>query len=699
FEIGENELSGYRGAADFLNISDVDIVCLQHEYGIYGGRVGSHILSLMRELRMPIVTTLHTILREPSELQKQVMDEVVQLSERIVVMSEKGAGFMQEVHGVSADKIDLIHHGIPDVRFESTTRYKERLGVAGDSVLLTFGLLGPDKGIEYVIQALPKILERHPNVVYTVVGATHPNIRAQVGETYRLSLERLAHAKGVEGNVVFHNRFVGDDELSEFLGAADIYITPYLKPEQITSGTLAYAVGSGKAVISTPYWYAEELLADGRGVLVPWRDSDALADAVIRLLGNDKERKAIRTRAADFGRQMVWPSVARQYLASFERAASDAAKRRGKFHTKMLAGRPAELPDVTLNHIRLMTDSTGIFQHATFAVPNYDEGYCVDDNARALMLMAYLEEDGYESSDLKGLMARYLAFLNHALNKTNGRFMNFLSYDRRWLEEAGSEDSHGRSLYALGTVVGRSYDPSAQGLAKRLFDEALPVVSGFSSPRAWAFSLLGIDEYMRAYMGESRVQEVRLELAEKLFSLYCGYATDEWPWFEDRVTYSNSRLSQALLVSGQWMSRADMVTAGLASLDWLTAIQQTEEGYFSPVGSNGFYVRGKQMAEFDQQPVEAMGVVSACLDALRVTGDPKWTKEARRAFNWFLGQNRLQASLYDPTTGGCRDGLHDGRLNENQGAESSLAFLVSLLELRLAENDSSSKAPLSVYTS
>lgn len=700
FEIPDKELSAYRRAADFLNINNVDLVCVQHEYGIFGGKAGSHLLALLRELRMPIVTTLHTVLREPNENQREVMDELVELSQKLVVMSEKGIEFMLDVHNVPPSKLALIHHGIPDIPLDKSDFYKDHLGVDGDNVLLTFGLLGPDKGIENVIKALPAILKEHPNTVYLIVGATHPHIRQHHGEVYRQSLEHIAQDLGVDGNVIFHNRFVSLQELTEFIGAADIYITPYLKPEQITSGTLAYAVGSGKAVISTPYWYAEELLAEDRGILVPWRSPEAIAESVLALLSNEERRSYIQANAYDFGRQMVWPAVARQYMGVFEEAAEATILSARAFQAKRLATRPIELPEINLTHLRLMTDDTGLLQHALYSVPNYNEGYCVDDNARALMLTALLEEHGFEDQrTLRTLASHYLAFINHAYNEDLGRFRNFMSYERHWLEIEGSEDSHARALGALGTVVGRSWNTGTQGLAKRLFDQALPAVVEFTSPRAWAFAILAVDEYSRSFMGDSRIREIQAQLAERLLNLYRNNATPEWPWFEDSVTYANGRISQAMMVAGQWLSNSEMLQVGLQTLEWLTNLQRTEDGHFAPIGSNGFYVKGGQKAEFDQQPIEAWAMVSACLDARRITGDEKWSKEAKRAYQWFLGQNMLHEPLYDPITGGCKDGLHPDRVNENQGAESTLAFLLSTLEMRLADNPSSAKASAIVLSS
>ncbi len=685
FEIAETDVASYRRAADFLNVNPVDLLSIQHEYGIFGGKAGTHVLALMRELRMPIVTTLHTILSEPSPVHKAVMDEVLSLSARVVVMSEQGRALLQSVHGTPRDKIDLVPHGIPVVPSES--RSKDRLGVEGKRVILTFGLLSPDKGIENVIDALPSIVERFPDTVYIVLGATHPHVKAKHGETYRLMLESRAKHLGVDGSMIFHDRFVGESELAEFLSAADIYVTPYLKPEQITSGTLAYAVGSGRAVVSTPYYYAKELLADGRGVLVPWRDPGAIAKAVVELFGNDLERNRMRARAAEYGREMLWPAVARSYVRTFERARLEHAGRlRASFQAKTLAKRPAELPAANLSHLRTMTDDTGLLQHAAFSVPRYEDGYCVDDNARAMLLVAHLEEAGTEDAKIvDALGARYLAFVRYAFDTVRGRFRNFLTFDRRWVDELGSDDSHGRTVWALGTVVGRSPETGRRNLASDLFHAALPVVKDMTSPRAWAYALLGIDEYLRAFQGDSNVEAVRDVLANRLLELYLDVATEEWPWFERSATYCNARLPQALLASGARMRRADMTEAGVRALTWLTEVQTSEHGYFAPVGSNGFYPAGATMASFDQQPVEACTMVSACLDARRITGDAVWGRHASRALSWFFGENRLNAALYDPSTGGCRDGLHADRLNENQGAESTLSFLLALTEMRAAD--------------
>ena len=687
FELTEKDIDSYRRAADFLNINNVDLVSLQHEYGIFGGRAGSHILVLLRELRMPLVTTLHTILRDPDPDQKRVLEEVAALSDRLVVMSQRGAEFLHEVYGVLPEKIDLIPHGIPDVPFVDPSFHKDLFGVEGKIVLLSFGLLSASKGIENVIAALPAVLARHPNVVYIVLGATHPHVVRNEGETYRLSLQWLAQEKGVEGQVIFYNRFVSLEELVQFISAADIYITPYLNPAQITSGTLAYTLGAGKAIISTPYWYAEEMLAEGRGALVPFQDPAALADQVINLLDNESQRHAMRKRAYLFGRAMIWPQVASRYMESFESA---RAERRHFAHpdfaVKPLDKRPGELPPLKLDHLHHMTDDTGMLQHATFIVPNYHEGYSIDDNARALIVSTHLAELG--NGEALALASCYLAFIGYAFNSETGRFRNFMDYQRHWLEEIGSEDSHGRTLWALGTVLGRSNTPALQGMAGWLFEQTLPAILNTTSPRAWAFTLIGIHEYLRRFEGDRRASQVRDELAGRLLKLYQSNRLDDWHWYEAGMSYCNAVLSQAMLMCGQWIPNRAMTEAGLESLSWLAHLQRADAvgGHFVPIGSNGFYQRGGERARFDQQPVEAQTMASACLEAYRSTSDEHWRKEAQRAFEWFLGRNDLNLPVYDPTTGGCRDGLHPDRPNENQGAESTLAFLQTLLELRLAEH-------------
>ena len=687
FEIAEQDLPSYLRAADFLNITGVDVVCVEHEFGIFGGPAGSHVLALLRELRMPIVTTLHTVLRDPNTEQRRVMRDLIRLSTRLVVMAERGQEFLLDVYQAPAAKIDLIPHGIPDMPFADPNYFKDEFGVAGKQVLLTFGLLSPNKGIEFALHALPDIIHEFPNTVYIVLGQTHPNLLRDEGEAYRLSLERLAKDLGVQKHVVFFNRFVELEELMRFIGAADIYLTPYLTEAQITSGTLAYAFGAGNAVVSTPYWHAAELLTAERGKLVPFRDARAIAVAVVELLRDESLRHSMRKNAYLLGRDMVWSRVAQLYAKSFEQARQDHSfVGRKSSPIKTLDEQPGLLPELKLDHLFRMSDSTGIFQHASFTVRNFAEGYCTDDNARALVLALMLKRLGHDSPQLGAKAATYAAFLNHAFDRQRGRFRNFMSFDRRWLEEVGSEDCQGHALWALGLCVSQAGQGSFQMLAAQLFEQALPVAAEFSSPRAWAFTLIGIDEYLRRFSGDRRTNQIRESLTAKLMQRYADASTDEWHWFEEVVSYANAKLPHAMILNGRCLNNAAMLELGLKTLRWLINVQMSNAGSFRPVGSNGFFPRGKECAIFDQQPIEAQATISACIEAYHATGEMFWVAEARRAFEWFLGRNDLGLALYDPTTGGCRDGLHMDRLSQNQGAESTLAFLLSLAEMQALQN-------------
>src|SRR5712675_2146990 len=695
FELSEDKLASYRQAADFLNFSNIDLVCLQHEYGIFGGPAGAHILELLRNLQMPVVTTLHTVLREPNIDQRTVMAEIATLSDRLIVMSQQSADILEEVFHVSPDKIDLIPHGIPDLPFTDSSFFKDGFGTEGKDVLLTFGLLSPNKGIENVIQAMPSILSRHSNVVYMVSGVTHPHILRREGDKYRLYLQNLAKELGVQDSVIFRNRFVSPRELVELIGGADIYITPYKHKGQVVSGTLAYALSAGKAIISTPYLHAIELLDDERGVLVPFDDPDAIAAAAIDLLDNGIARHAMRKRAYLYSRNMVWDRVAQQYMGSFERVYNERLRNpRATFSAQNTEKVLDRLPAVKLDHLQRMTDHTGIVEHAVFVVPNYPEGYTTDDNARALIVAILLEEFGSSApAGALDLAARYLAFLWVAFDPKSRRFRNCLSYERQWQEPEGSEDSHGRALWGLGTVLGRSKDAGLRGAAGRLFDLAVPAAVEFNSPRACAFALLGLQEYLDSFPGDRAALSAADALANRLLNSYRAVHSTDWNWFENGLAYSNARLPQALIRAGMRSGSDEMVSAGLEALGWLATIQRCEiKGHFVPIGSHGFYSKKTEKARFDQQPVEACAVVSACVQAYLATGKSRWRKEAWTAFNWFLGDNDLQIALYDPSTGGCRDGLHPDRANENQGAESTLSFLMALLEMRKLEQGTESNS-------
>jgi glycosyltransferase involved in cell wall biosynthesis len=683
FEVYRPDLAAYQRAADFLNIEAVDLVCLQHEFGVFGGPAGRNILALLREVRAPIVTTLHTVLRDPDRQQEQVMLELCRLSTRLVVMTRFTRQLLIERYSVPANRIDLIAHGIPDTTFIDPDQCKEPFGVSGKTVVLTFGLLSPGKGIEYFLAALPAIVERFSELVYIVLGATHPHLLRENGEAYRLSLELLAKELGIERHVIFYNRFVELSELKEFIGAADLYVTPYLNEAQAVSGTLAYAFGCGKPVISTPYWHAKELLQNGLGRLVPFADSSALAEATIELLQDSEERQTMSVRAYELGRDSVWSRSSQAYMASFEQARRERSHSlRVAFATRTLDQQPGALPHLKLDHLSRLTDSTGIFQHAKYAVPNFEHGYCTDDNARALILTVLLEELGGDSSHLSHLRSAYLAFLHSAFDPEGGSFRNFLSFDRRWLETIGSEDSQARAIWALGVAVKGARLAPDIALAGHLFSRALPRVLEFRAPRAMAFSLLGIQAYLTRFAGDRQVAQVEESLSEQLYRLFERVATRDWMWCENYLAYDNPRLPQALLAG----CRQDWTEMGIRALAWLMEIQTKNSRHLRPIGCNHLYRRGEARPFFDQQPVEVWATISACLQAYRVTGDVIWHEQARKSFDWFLGRNDLGLPIYDHTTGGCRDGLHSDRVNENQGAESTLSFLLSLAEMSLSRN-------------
>lgn len=687
-ELEQEDRSSYERAAEFLNFNGNDLVCMQHEYGIFGGIAGSHILALLRKLKMPLVTTLHTVLRDPDSNQRAVLDEIGHLSDRLIVMSEHAACLLRDAYGIPGEKIDVIPHGVPDLPFMDPNYFKDLFGTQGKSVLLTFGLLSPNKGIENVIRALPAILAKHPDLMYIISGATHPQIRRHEGERYREELQALAAECGVSSHVTFNNRFVSNEEMIEHVGAADIYITPYRHEAQVVSGTLAIALGAGKAIISTPYWHAKEILADGRGVIVPFDDPDSIANAAIRLLDNDAERHAMRKRAYLHSRGTTWQKTAQAYMASFQRARVERMLRPRAALPDIFALKATDtLPALNTSHLSSMTDDTGMLQHAIFSLPNCIEGYTTDDNARALVTTTLLSEASLpQNHEHAALSQRYLAFLWFAFHEKTGRFRNFLSYDRAWQEEVGSEDSHGRALWALGTVLGRSENAGLRGAAGRLFEAAVPATLTFSSPRAWAFSVLGLQEYLDWFPGDRVIQSARNLLANRLLDIYEHSHSEAWRWFETSLSYSNARLPQALLIAGWRSENQRMIEAGCESLHWLTRVQHhQEDDLFVPIGSRGFFAQDGEKARFDQQPVEACATISACLQAFRLTRQKHWLDEAWCAFRWFLGENDLQVPLYDATTGGCRDGLHPDRVNENQGAESTLSFLMSLLEMQSIE--------------
>jgi glycosyltransferase involved in cell wall biosynthesis len=680
-QIDDQKPDEYAQAATFLNAGRFEVVCLQHEFGIFGGESGSHIMTLLSSLTMPIVTTLHTVLAEPSPSQRRVLSRIVAVSTAVIVMAEKGRELLQSAYGVPADKIKVIPHGIPDSAFVEPDSVKARRGFNGRSVILTFGLLSPDKGIEVMIEAMPAIVQRRADAVYVVLGATHPNLVRSEGEAYRERLQARVRQLGIEDHVVFLDQFVDQETLIDFISMCDVYVSPYLKVAQMTSGTLAYSFGLGKAVVSTPYWHAQELLADGRGVLVPFGDADAIGREIADLLTDDARRQAMRQRAYSYSRGMTWERIAERYVAVFDEARGRRLLKPVPRQGESVSFDSPTPPQMQLSHFLSMCDDTGLFQHAVYSVPDRSHGYCIDDNARALLVACVLNMPG-EQRLPEVLTARFAAFVQHAWNADAGRFRNFMSFDRRWLEDIGSEDSHGRTLWALGECARSDASAFRRRWAAALFAKAAPTVETFRSPRAWAFTLLGLEACSAADALDSRTVDLLHRLAGRLMSMLSAVESADWVWFEDALAYDNARLPQALIVAGTSTGTPSYVAAGLRALRWLMTLQTTATGFFRPVGSESFGNKRQQPQPFDQQPLEAAAAISACLAAWRADGDPKWKSDALRAFAWFHGSNDLSSALVDLETGSCCDGLHPGRTNENRGGESVVSYLLGLAEIR-----------------
>ncbi|WP_353226545.1 glycosyltransferase family 4 protein [Novosphingobium sp.] len=667
WSIDQDDVDSYIAAADFINAQGFDVVCLQHEFGIFGGPAGRHILGLIDRLHAPLVTTLHTVLDHPGDAQRAVIDAILAASAQVVVMARKAQAILIDTYGADPDTIVVIPHGIPDLPLVPSQPAKRALGFAGRQVILTFGLISPNKGIETMIAAMPAILAEAPDAVYVVMGATHPALLRTAGEAYRDSLVAQVHALGLDDHVVFLNRFVDRPELLEHIAMCDVYVTPYLTETQMTSGTLAYSHGLGRPVVATPYWHAVELLVDGSGVLVPFCDTAALAGAVTALLVDDRARLAMGRKAYGASRAMTWARTALRYRDCLA------------FATRRTA---PVLPALELGHFIAMSDDTGLFQHAIYSIPDRLHGYCVDDNARALIACCKIGGDGH-ALWARAMAPRFAAFVQHAWNPDVGMFRNFMGFDRRWLEPAGSQDSHGRTLWSLGVCAAWKDDPLLARWAQGLFAQGLVQVAGFTSPRAWAFALIGLADYCPAHPQDREAARVRLMLAERLHTCLTTYESDDWVWFEDRLSYDNARLCEALIVSGAGLGVKHLVDAGLRALHWLVAMQTAPSGHFRPVGSEGF-LHGSRAApaHFDQQPVEACATIAACLAAQAVDHAAIWPIEAHRALAWFTGSNDLGIPLVDVATGSCRDGLHPDRANENRGAESVLSWVLALSDMR-----------------
>lgn len=678
FEIRRNEIRDYARASEYLNGSSAQVISLQHEFGIFGGEAGKYLSVLLTHLRKPIVTTCHTVLKDSPREYRESFERVIEFSDRLVTMSPTGVEVLCSVYGVPESKIVMIHHGVPDVPFVDPNFYKDQFGAEGRTVLLTFGLLSPNKGIETALDALSPVVEQYPDIIYVVLGATHPEVKRHSGEEYRLSLERRVRDLGLENHVVFHNRFVELDELIEYICSCDIYLTPYLAREQITSGTLAYALGAGKAIISTPYWYAEDLLADQRGVLVDFGDTEKLSQALMHLIEDSITRNRMRKKAYDYGRQMVWKEVARNYLNLFEDVLREREHRevREVWKTRMFP--QATLPEINLDHMIELSDDVGLLQHAAFGIPDRDHGYSADDVGRGLAaLMTYYNQ--VKSDEVLPTIKTYMSFLKHAQTET-GHFHNFMSYDRRFLDPEGTDDTLGRVMWGLGTVVRWGPKQRLRHLAQSMMEKALPRLEQLDFPRGKAYAILGFHHLLDRYAGASRFRWLLEKFADDLKDNFEAHCTEDWRWFEDTLTYGNAKLPESLLRAYQDTGKQELLDVAVEALDFLTKVQWNGV-YFELIGNEGWYPKSGQKATFGQQPVDAAYLVEAYLAAYQVTEEDHYLVHAQHAFEWFLGRNRLNEALYDFSDGSVADGIDSSGISANQGAESVVSFLMALIGL------------------
>lgn len=666
--IAQEDLRDYMQAARRINESGADVVLVQHEYGIFGGSAGNLLLRLLDRVTAPVVVVLHTVLESPNSDQRTVIDALARRASRLIVMAERGREMLMRIHGIAPEKIAIVPHGAPDRPRDGDRALRARFGFEGRKILLTFGLLSPNKGIETMIRAMPSIVERHRDATYVVLGATHPHLVAREGEAYRESLIALAEELNVGESVRFIDGFLEQEDLLDYLQAANIYVTPYLSETQITSGTLSYAVALGKPVVSTPYWHAAELLADDVGILVPFGDSAGFASAILRLLDDSELLDAMGTRAYSIGRGTTWDKLADAYM----RICREAVARKPVRLTGLNKANTRELHAPKLEAIERMSDGCGMIQHSIYSVPDRHHGYCVDDNCRALMLMHRV--DGAEKDRADELAKIYASFVQHAWNGERGRFRNFMAFDRSWLEEEGSEDSFGRTLWTLGDTVSNASAQDLRSWALHLFDQVAPHSLELGSPRTWAFALLGAEAVLQSHPEHAVAHRLVVKFSERLWEQLRTHRRDDWVWFEDVLAYDNSRLPEALMRGARVTANEDMFADALASLTWIDTIQTAESSVFRAVGTDSFGRPHEAPLPFDQQPLEAWATVDAMLYAYRETGDPRWQESAWRAYAWYLGANDLGVPIATPATGGCFDGLMSDRVNQNQGAESILAF-------------------------
>jgi glycosyltransferase involved in cell wall biosynthesis len=674
YVIRQNHQKDYIRAANYINTSIADVCIMEHEFGIYGGESGIYILPLINRLEKPLISILHTVLKDPSYVQRIIIREIAEQSAKIIVMSQRAVEFLTTVYEIPVEKIQIIEHGVPDVESAEDNPVKNITPFKNHRVLLTFGLISRNKGLETVVRALPRVVENHPDVMYVVLGNTHPGVIKNSGEEYRDHLKTLAAQLNVSKHLTFINKFVPEDELVNYLSAAEIYVTPYLNEAQITSGTLSYAVGAGAAVVSTPYWHATELLAENRGRLFEFKNADALAEILNELLDQERVLAELKENAYNYGLHFRWPVVGAEFIKVAEEAVATEF-----FSEKLLKDSivdPEIMPKFNLTHILRLTDDTGIVQHAKYGIPNLKEGYCLDDNARALImaLMAYQRNKSKEAFELLPI---YLSFI-HYMQTEDGNFRNFLSFNRQYLDEVGSEDSFGRTIWALGYLIGCAASNSYREFATELFHRSFPHFKALKHLRGMANTIIGICHYLKVVPGDEGMVQELVRLTQPIINAYDKTQSPEWQWFEEKMTYDNAILPLALLHSCEITGNEKAKQVALKTMAFLDELTLSN-GYLSPVGNDGWYYKGGKFPAFDQQAIETMAMVLMHFQAYQILREPQYIERMFLSYKWFLGENTLRAPLYDHETKGCCDGLLPTGINRNQGAESTLAYLISHL--------------------
>jgi glycosyltransferase involved in cell wall biosynthesis len=673
--IRESHQRDYINAANFINYSDIDICILEHEFGIFGGDEGLYILPFIHHLKIPLIVTFHTVLKEPNYTQKAIVQSIGKESANIVVMSKKAVNFLENIYQIPSEKISYIEHGVPNFDRIQKLEVKKKFNLKDKKILFTFGLLSRNKGIETVIKALPEIKKQVPNVLYIVMGKTHPEVMKHSGEEYRNYLYYLAKKNGVEDNLYFINKFTTEEMIYEYLSASDVYVTPYLNEAQITSGTLAYAVGAGAVVVSTPYWHATELLADGRGFLFDFSNEKDLATQVCKLLSSNQLLEETSTKAYDYGKKIRWPKIGKQYLTLCEYIKSRSIIP----EQKESLTNPDSLPKFNLAHVLALTDSTGIIQHAKYTIPNRYEGYCLDDNARGLIL-ATLAHRLKKDTNSDKLLKRYLAYIFHA-QREDGYFRNFMSYKRDFLDDIGSEDSFGRTVWGLGYLIRHAPNNTFRQLGREIFGKSYQNFEKIKYIRSLANVIIGLSYYLQVHGGDEPAIALLRKLSDRLTDSYEKHKTDKWQWFDNELTYDNALLPLAMFHTYNITGQEKYYDIAIETTHFLTEIC-FRNGFCSLVGNDGWFKKDdEKIPEFDQQPVDAMALVLLYYQAYKITKDKKYLDLLSKSYMWFQGENHLRIPLFDHESNGCCDGLEKTGINRNQGAESTLAYWVSHLTL------------------